>query len=114
MDLNTARGLDIREGDLITIQMVVREVFPDYLQLTLKPLDVACEKGGGVHVAINHGAIVAHDPKALQEGQGVKFRGNPDSVRGRIVRIDGDKAWVRWSESYDDVQPLVILEREDR
>lgn len=109
--------LDIRPSDFVTIEMYVAEVHADYLELRLKPYDVAVEKGRGTSVGINHRAVVAHRPHAIEPGHKVKFAGNPDSVRGVVKHVIGDRAWVHWSaavEDYHDVVPLAQLERENR
>lgn len=105
---------DIRVGDFITLEMVVREVYPDHLNLSLKPMQVACEKGGGVEVAINRHSAKEHRPSDLQAGSHVRFATNPQSITGVIRTIIDDLAWVFWTRSeapYHEVVALSLLAR---
>lgn len=112
----TSEKSDIRAGDRVTVSLCVERVHADYLELRLVPNDVAQQKGGGTAVAVNLRAVIDHTPHPLEAGAAVKFAGNPDSIRGQIQHIIGDRAWVRWSssETYDEVVPLFQIERENR
>lgn len=108
---------DIRISDFVTVEMYVAEVHEDYLELRLKPSDVAAQKGRGTSVGINHRAVVTHRPHAIEPGHKVKFAGNPESVRGVVKHVIRDQAWVHWTgsvEDYHDVVPLAKIERENR
>lgn len=104
---------DIRPGDCVTIEMCVEATHPDWLDLILKPMDVAAQRGRSVRAGVNRRAVLLHTPKLLEAGSEVKFANNPESIRGHIRHVIGDKAWVRWASSggYDEVVPLAYLER---
>lgn len=95
---------DIRPGDLITIEMVVKNVNPDHLVLNLKPLDVAVRNSDETNLAICYGAIAKHKPAYYEPDMSVIWYNMPAGLIAKIVHVDihNDKAWVKCQQDSKD------------
>lgn len=103
----------IRPGDEVAIRVTI----DPRNQAPFEPGDhIGVRAGGRDMFSVPVDLIVSHTPRALATGDAVKFVGNPQSVRGRIVHVADDLAWVCWngSQTYHGVQRLAELEAENR